>query len=213
MTMMICIFAFVLFFFFSLYICCPLFFFFVFYVFYIDILCAVTASLSAVSCREATVCLMLAFLHFSNALYLFFVPFVLCDFVARRPHPFFASCFLSFCLSLSFDIEISSFALALALSLFYPIPTNQWIQSFESQHNGWWSWCARQRWINVLERRKCRVCLLSECSLWFVTCCWVRCIVQCLRAFCSPFFLHTCLAVLFCLIFTTVLYVVGRLAE
>lgn len=71
MMMMICIFAFVLFFFFSLYICCPLFFFFVFYVFYIDILCAVTASLSAVSCREATVCLMLAFLHFSNALYLF----------------------------------------------------------------------------------------------------------------------------------------------
>jgi len=82
-------------------------------------------SLSAVSCREATVCLMLAFLHFSNALYLFFVPFVLCDFVARRPHPFFASCFLSFCLSLSFGIEISCFALALALSLFYPIPTNE----------------------------------------------------------------------------------------
>jgi len=47
--MMICIFVFVLFFFFSLYICCPLFSFFVFYVFYIDILCAVTASLSAVS--------------------------------------------------------------------------------------------------------------------------------------------------------------------
>jgi len=52
MMMMICIFAFVLFFFFSLYICCPLFFFFVFYVFYIDILCAVTASLSLL-CRVA----------------------------------------------------------------------------------------------------------------------------------------------------------------
>lgn len=63
----------------------------------------------------------------------FFVCFVLCDFVARRPHPFFASCFLSFCLSLSFRIEISFFDLALALSLFYP--TNLAKQ---------WSWCARQ---------------------------------------------------------------------
>merc|ERR1719461_2693016 len=70
--MMICIFAFVLFFFFSLYICCPPFFLFCFLcILHRYIVRSDCLSLSAVSCREATVCLMLAFLHFSNALYLF----------------------------------------------------------------------------------------------------------------------------------------------
>merc|ERR1711972_1242256 len=80
--MMICIFVFVLFFSFSLYICCPLFSFFVFYVFYIDILCAVTASLSAVSRGD---CLLDVGIPSFLSRTVFFVCFVLCDFVARRP--------------------------------------------------------------------------------------------------------------------------------
>jgi len=146
------------------------------------------------------VCLMLAFLHFYHALYFLYVLFYVI--LWRGDHPF---------LCIVFPIFLSLFVVSYWNLLFWfssgalSVLSHQSCKTMELM-------CSATK--NVSERRKCRVCLLTECPCGlYWSCCWVRCIVQCLRAFCSPFFLHTCLAVLFCLIFTTVLYVVGRLAE